>query len=221
MVFTVVISMCCRGTFGPSRVAVSNEYLSKAIITSRHFPNTKIQQWARVYLIVFVKQYYRYALIMCNVPKQKQNSEEAGSRRDRRRLINWHEIPNPLAERKYGQRQSIIFFSTDDLSFCAHIHKCFYGMLKRIRFAFCQDEPQTFLEWQQLFKLELERYAKLSMARASMGMQNHGGCLAETVQRQLEAREKFTPGTFTITIFEKTCCACLVDVPGEEITDAG
>ena len=54
-------------------------------------------------------------------------------------------------------------------------------MLQRIRFAFCQDEPQTFQEWQQLFKLELERYAKLSMARASMGMQNHGGCLAETV----------------------------------------
>ena len=76
---------------------------------------------------------------------------------------------------------SPLFFSTDDLSFCAHIHKCFYGMLQRIRFAFCQDEPQTFLEWQQLFKLELERYAKLSMARASMGMQNHGGCLAETV----------------------------------------
>ena len=111
MVFTVVIGMCCRGTFGPSRVAVSNEYLSKAIITSRHFPNTKIQWWARVYLIVFVKHYYRYALIMCNVPKQKQNSEEAGSKtRYRRRLINWHEIPNPLAERKYGQRQSIIFF---------------------------------------------------------------------------------------------------------------
>ena len=33
--------------------------------------------------------------------------------------------------------------------------------------------------------------------------------------------KKVSTGSFTITIFEKTCCVCLVDVVGEEITDAG